>query len=61
MDVIFCRNVFIYFDKNTQEQIVRKFAQNAAAGSYLFVGHSENLHNLEIPYEQVAPTVYRRR
>lgn len=59
-DVIFCRNVFIYFDKTIQEQIVNRFYQCSNPGAYLFIGHSENLHGLDVPYKQVAPTIYRR-
>ena len=59
MDVIFCRNVVIYFDKTTQEQLIRKFARNLRPRGYLFMGHSETLHGFDVPLAQVAPTVYR--
>lgn len=61
MDVIFCRNVIIYFDKKTQESLVRKLCHNLQPGGYLFLGHSESLHGFDVPLEQVAPTVYRRQ
>jgi len=58
MDVIFCRNVIIYFDKKTQEKLVQKFCQNLRPGGYLFLGHSESLHGFDVPLQQIAPTVY---
>lgn len=59
MDVIFCRNVIIYFDKPTQERLINKFCKYLITGGYLFVGHSETLNNLNVPVVQVAPTIYR--
>lgn len=59
-DVIFCRNVIIYFDKETQERLVHKFCRHLQPGGYLFLGHSESLHGLNVPLTPVAPTVYRR-
>jgi chemotaxis protein methyltransferase CheR len=60
LDVIFCRNVVIYFDKQTQEQLIRRFLRNLRPHGYLFMGHSETLHGFDLPLAQVAPTVYRR-
>jgi len=60
MDVIFCRNVIIYFDKKTQEELMRKFCRHLVPGGFLFLGHSESLHGYEVPLVQVAPTVYRK-
>ncbi len=60
MDVIFCRNVIIYFDKATQEGLVNRFARSLAPGGYLFLGHSETLCGMDVPLVQVAPTVYRK-
>jgi chemotaxis protein methyltransferase CheR len=59
--VIFCRNVIIYFDKPTQECLMRKFCRHLDPGGYLFLGHSESLHGFDVPLAQVAPTVYRRQ
>lgn len=59
MDVIFCRNVFIYFDRETQEAILRRFCRNLVPGGYVFLGHSETINGLQVPLTQVAPTVYR--
>jgi chemotaxis protein methyltransferase CheR len=60
LDAIFCRNVIIYFDRPTQERLLRKFAGCLAPHGYMFMGHSETLHGLEVPFVQVAPTIYRR-
>ena len=60
MDVIFCRNALIYFDRPTQETIVNRFAQHLVRGGYLFVGHSESLHGMDLPLEPIATTVYRK-
>ncbi|MDR3568908.1 MAG: protein-glutamate O-methyltransferase [Syntrophobacteraceae bacterium] len=60
MDVVFCRNALIYFDRPTQEKIVNRFTQHMVRGGYLFVGHSESLHGMELPLEQTATTVYRK-
>ncbi len=59
-DVIFCRNVMIYFDRPTQEQLVRRFAGQLHDGGYLLIGHSESLSNIEHSLEYVEPTVYRK-
>ena len=59
-DVIFCRNVIIYFDRPTQERIVQKLAQQLVPGGYAFVGHSETLHDMDVPLEPVAPALYRK-
>lgn len=58
--VIFCRNVMIYFNKETQEQLVNRFASCLAPGGYLLIGHSESLTGLKHPYEYIKPAVYRR-
>ncbi len=60
VDVIFCRNVIIYFDKATQEALVNRFARQLAPGGYLFLGHSETLCGMDAPLVQMAPTVYRK-
>ncbi|SDM96984.1 MCP methyltransferase, CheR-type, partial [Geoalkalibacter ferrihydriticus] len=59
--MIFCRNVIIYFDKPTQERLMHKFCRHLDKGGYLFLGHSESLHGFDVPLVQVAPTVYRRQ
>lgn len=59
-DVIFCRNVVIYFDKQTQAALMQKFHRQLVTGGYLFIGHSETLNGLGVPFTQVANTVYRK-
>ncbi|MBF0567548.1 MAG: protein-glutamate O-methyltransferase [Nitrospirae bacterium] len=61
MDVVFCRNVVIYFDKPTQERLLTKFAKYLQPDGYLFMGHSETIAGLSVPFTQVAPTIYRVR
>jgi chemotaxis protein methyltransferase CheR len=60
MDVIFCRNVIIYFDKPTQERLLNKFCNYLSPKGYIFMGHSETLLGMDVPLVPVAPTVYRR-
>ena len=59
-DAIFCRNVIIYFDRPTQERILFKLSNCLAPGGYLFVGHAETLHDMNLPLTPVAPALYRR-
>jgi chemotaxis protein methyltransferase CheR len=59
-DVVFCRNVIIYFDRPTQEEIVGRICRYIAPGGYLFMGHSETLSGMRLPLEAVASTVYRK-
>jgi chemotaxis protein methyltransferase CheR len=60
VDAIFFRNVMIYFDRATQERILLKLTNSLVPGGYLFVGHSETLHNMNLPLLPVAPALYRR-
>jgi len=59
-DIIFCRNVVIYFDRQTQVTLFNKFCNNLKHGGYLFIGHSESLSGMTLPLRQVAPTVFQR-
>lgn len=59
-DLIFCRNVLIYFDKATQEMVLRKLLSKLRRGGYLFIGHSESVHHLNLSVQQVKPTIFRR-
>lgn len=60
IDILFCRNVVIYFDKPTQEKLMRKFNDCMRPGSFLFIGHSETLSGFGLPLEKVATSVYRK-
>jgi len=60
IDIIFCRNVIIYFDKKTQEELLRKFCNSLTSRGYIFMGHSETLFGMDLPLVQVAPRFYRK-
>ena len=60
MDVVFCRNVLIYFDRPTQTQVLEFLCSNLVRGGWLFLGHSETLSGLALPLQPVLPAVYRR-
>lgn len=59
-DIIFCRNVVIYFDRATQYMLFKKFCATLTKGGYLFIGHSESISGMELPVRQIAPTVYQK-
>lgn len=60
-DVIFCRNVMIYFDNETKERLVSRFADHLLPGCNLFIGHSERVTGAAAQVlESVGPTIYRR-
>lgn len=59
-DVIFCRNVVIYFDKPTQKILFNRYADMMNANGYLFIGHSENITSLTDRFELLGKTTYRR-
>lgn len=58
-DLIFCRNVLIYFDKKNQEKVVTKLAEHITSKGYLFIGHSESLVHFDSPFNCIQPTVYQ--
>lgn len=60
IDIIFCRNVVIYFDKETQKVLFDRFANIHANSSYLFIGHSETLYNVTDRYQLLSNTVYKK-
>ena len=57
-DIIFCRNVLIYFDRKTQLEVVSKLVHKLKPGGLLFIGHSESLHAFDLPIKQIKPTVF---
>lgn len=60
LDLIFCRNVMIYFDRPTQETLVNKFHRYLKPGGYLFIGHSESLQWVTHPFKSLGPTIYQK-
>ncbi len=60
MDIIFCRNVIIYFDRPTQEALLNRICQCLKPNGYLFMGHAEVLTGFNLPLKSIVPTVYKR-
>ena len=60
MDLIFCRNILIYFDKPTQADVLRRLCSHLRPGGHLFLGHSESLMGVDLPVKAVASTVFQR-
>ena len=58
--IIFCRNVMIYFDRATQERLVRRLSRFLQPGGYLFIGHAESLAGMSIDLQFVRPAIYRK-
>ncbi len=59
-DVVFCRNVMIYFDKPTQQILVQKFYRNIANGGYLFIGHAESLTGTTHKFTYIQPSIFKK-
>jgi len=59
-DFIMCRNVMIYFDKQTQAKVLQRLCDRLKRGGYLFIGHSESITGIELPLVTVANTVFRK-
>ena len=57
-DIIFCRNVMIYFDFDTQEKLIKKFYDINEPNGLLFIGHSESLTQKQYKYKYLEPTIY---
>jgi chemotaxis protein methyltransferase CheR len=60
VDAIFCRNVLIYFDRETQYHLLSRLCRSLKTGGYLFLGHSETVHGFELPIARIASTIYRK-
>jgi chemotaxis protein methyltransferase CheR len=60
LDVIFCRNTVIYFDKDTQRDLVARISRLQKPGQLLFLGHSETLFKVSTDYALIGRTIYRR-
>jgi chemotaxis protein methyltransferase CheR len=57
-DIIFCRNVLIYFDKPTQESVINKLSKKLLTGGIFFLGHSESLTGIKAPLKSLKPTTF---
>jgi chemotaxis protein methyltransferase CheR len=60
LDAIFCRNVVIYFDKDTQRDLFARMSHLQEPGATLFLGHSESLFKVSTDYALIGKTIYRR-
>jgi chemotaxis protein methyltransferase CheR len=60
-DIIFCRNVLIYFSREDQERIINKLCANLNPAGIFFLGHSESITNLNVPLDQIKPTIFKRK
>ena len=59
-DIIFCRNVLIYFDRETQEKVINKLCSKLRPNGFFFLGHSESITNFDVPLRQLKPTIFRK-
>jgi len=59
-DVIFCRNVLIYFDRETQERVINKLCTKLKTNGIFFLGHSESITSMQVPLKQIKPTIFRK-
>ena len=59
-DVIFCRNVVIYFDRESKAKLIDRYADNLKDGGYLFIGHSESLYKITDRFELIGNTIYQK-
>lgn len=60
MDVAFCRNILIYFDRATQLAVLNRICDHLNPGGYLILGHSESLSGFDLPLRPTGPTVFRK-
>ncbi len=59
-DFIFCRNVLIYFDRETKERLAQRYGELLAIGSHLLIGHSESLNQLDTNFQLIGNTIYKK-
>ena len=59
-DVIFCRNVLIYFNRVIQEKVINRLCAKLRPGGYFFIGHSESIMGMDVPLRQIKPTIFVR-
>ncbi|MEG1943523.1 MAG: CheR family methyltransferase, partial [Angelakisella sp.] len=60
-DLIFCRNVMIYFDSPTKDKLISKFYDVTAMNGFLFIGHSEVINRETAKYAYIRPAIYQKR
>ena len=61
-DMIFLRNVLIYFDNDTKQKVVNNVVDNLKVGGYFFISHTENLNMIDLgPLEQIATAIYQKK
>jgi len=61
MDIIFCRNILIYFEKGKQQAVLERLCRRLRPGGFLFVGHSETVTGMDLPLTQVASALFMKR
>ena len=61
MDIIFCRNLLIYFDRETQEKVVRRLCSHLSPGGYLILGHADSVAGMTVPLDWLGNSIFRRR
>lgn len=59
-DVVFCRNVMIYFDADSRRRLIASLHRVIKPGGYLFIGHSESIQRADCPFEYLRPAIYRK-
>ena len=59
-DMVFCRNVIIYFDRDTQEKVINKIVNHLKPKGYFFLGHSESIASMDVQLVNVKPTIFRK-
>jgi chemotaxis protein methyltransferase CheR len=59
-DIIFCSNTLIYFERETQENVINKLCNHLKPGGYFILGHSESITNMKVPLENIKPTIFRK-
>jgi chemotaxis protein methyltransferase CheR len=59
-DIILCRNTLIYFERETQEQVLRNLCNRLKPKGFLIIGHSESIVSMDLPLTQVKPTIFRK-
>ena len=60
-DLIFCRNVLIYFDRETQEKVIQKICTCLKPDGYIFIGHSESISGMDLPLTHIKPTIFKKK